>query len=94
MNCNGDNIKKSRDGVVGFHSGQTGCIIDRHYDRINLAGIIQALRSVYCVLWLISRPSLLTLLDKKVNLDQILINFGEQCVVFVRSVQVVVSVCA
>jgi hypothetical protein len=63
--------------VVGVYSDQTGGIIDRHYDRINLAGIIQALRSVYCALGLIARTLLPALLDKKVNVDQSLTNFAE-----------------
>ena len=57
--------------MVGVCPDQAGSIIDRDYDRINLAGIIQASRLVYRALWLIARALLPALLDKKVNVDKI-----------------------
>lgn len=53
--------------MVGVCPDQAGSIIDRHCYRINLAGIIQALRLVYGALWLIARILLPALLDEKVN---------------------------
>ena len=68
MKANGDNIEKCRDGVVGVCPDQVGSINDRHYDRINLAEIIQASSLVYRALWLIARALLSMVLDEKVTI--------------------------
>lgn len=54
--------------MVGVCPDQAGGIIDRHYDRINLARIIQALRLVYRAIWLIARALLPAILDTKVSM--------------------------